>query len=281
MIGKMIRIGTSGWSYPEWRGSFYPPGLPARKHLAYLAERLPTVELNGSFYSLQRPTSYQSWYDQTPDDFCFAVKGGRYITHLKRLRNIDTAVANFFASGVLALGDKLGPLLWQLPADVRFDAALVRDFLDLLPRDPRSAADLGRQATLAEDRTFLTAMDDRPLRHAIEVRHESFRTDTFFDLLRERDIALVASDSAGDWPFFDYLTADFRYFRLHGHSILYVSKYSARSLAAWAEKILDRPAQDTYVYFDNTAKVAAPADACRLARLCGVSALAQPGSRTE
>lgn len=266
---EMIRIGTSGWSYPEWRGSFYPPDLPARKQLAYLAEQLSSVEINGSFYSLQRPRTYQGWYDQTPDDFCFAVKGGRYITHLKRLRNIEAPLANFFASGVLALGDKLGPLLWQLPADVHFDATRIRDFLDLLPRDTRAAADLGGRTTLPEERTWLTVAENRPLRHAIEVRHESFRTDTCYDLLRAANVALVGADAAGTFPFFDEVTADFRYFRLHGHTVLYVSRYSGRSLAEWAEKIRAAPDLDAYVYFDNTANAAAPVDAGRLAELCG------------
>ncbi|NKR04636.1 DUF72 domain-containing protein, partial len=110
-----IRVGISGWSYPGWRGDFYPPGLRQRDELAYAAERMSSIEVNGSFYSLQRPTSYAAWHDATPDDFVFAVKGGRFIPHMKRLRDVETPLANFLASGVRALRDKLGPVLWQLP----------------------------------------------------------------------------------------------------------------------------------------------------------------------
>ena len=113
-----IRVGISGWTYPGWRGDFYPKGLVQRRELEYAAQQLSSVEINGSFYSLQRPTSYAAWREQTPDDFVFAVKGGRFITHMKRLRGVETALANFFASGLLALGPKLGPLLWQLPANL-------------------------------------------------------------------------------------------------------------------------------------------------------------------
>jgi uncharacterized protein YecE (DUF72 family) len=269
----MILIGTSGWAYPEWRCSFYPDGLPQRRQLEYLAGMLPTVEINGSFYSLQRPTSYRNWFEQTANDFCFAVKGGRFITHLKRLREAKVPLANFFASGVLALGDKLGPVLWQLPATMPFDLDLMADFVTLLPRTTAAAAELaGRHsAALSDDRTWLTIEQDRPLRHAIEVRHESFRTEPFRNLLREFDVALVASDSAGNWPYFEDITASFGYFRLHGDTELYVSGYSEDALAGWAAKIRDWANQgDVYVYFDNTAEVAAPRDARRLRALLDI-----------
>ena len=263
----MIRIGTSGWAYPEWRGSFYPDGLPQRDQLRYLAEHMPTVEINGSFYSLQRPTSYQNWSAQTPDEFCFAVKGGRFVTHLKRLREPDTPLANFFASGVLALGHKLGPVLWQLPANFSFDVDLVAEFLALLPRGTAEAAELANRhsAVLSEDRTWLAVAEDRPMRHAIEVRHESFGTEVFSDLLRANDIALVVSDSPRTWPRFEEITASFGYFRLHGDTELYASGYSDDALGEWAAKIRDWSRQgDVYVYFDNTAKGHAPRDCCRL-----------------
>ena len=114
-------IGISGWTYPPWRGSFYPPGLPHKRELEYAAGQVNSIEINGSFYSLQRPSSYLAWRDQTPDGFVFAVKGGRFITHMKKLNDVETPLANFLASGVLALGDKLGPLLWQLPPMLGFD----------------------------------------------------------------------------------------------------------------------------------------------------------------
>src|SRR5690349_22227877 len=110
-----IRIGISGWRYPPWRGTFYPNGLPQRRELEYASRHVATIEINGSFYSLQRPEFYARWRDETPDGFVFAVKGGRFITHMKKLRDVETALANFFGSGVLALGEKLGPILWQFP----------------------------------------------------------------------------------------------------------------------------------------------------------------------
>jgi uncharacterized protein YecE (DUF72 family) len=266
----MIRIGTSGWAYPEWRESFYPAGLPQRRQLEYLSARFPTVEINGSFYSLQRPTSYLNWSANTPSDFCFAVKGGRFVTHLKRLRAPETPLANFFASGVLALDAKLGPVLWQLPANLALDLDLVAEFVATLPRGTAEAAELANRhsAVLSEDRAWLTVTQDRPLRHAIEVRHESFRTELFSDLLRANDIALVASDSPRTWPYFEEITASFSYFRLHGHTGLYTSRYATTSLETWATTIREWSQQgDVYVYFDNTAHGHAPHDANRLAAL--------------
>lgn len=133
-----VRIGISGWRYAGWRGVFYPPGLPQRQELAYASRRLDTIEINGSFYSLQRPSSYGRWRDETPDGFVFAVKGGRFVTHNKKLRDCEGPLANFFASGPLALGAKLGPILWQLPPQLAFDVGRLRDFFALLPRTTRA-----------------------------------------------------------------------------------------------------------------------------------------------
>jgi uncharacterized protein YecE (DUF72 family) len=267
-----VRIGTSGWAYPEWRGAYYPAGLVHRRELEYLAGRMSTVELNGSFYSLQRPSSYRAWYDRTPDSFVFAVKGHRYVTHLRRLRDPHETVANFLASGVLELADKLGPVLWQFPERLAFDPALVADFLTTLPADQATAADLVAQhATRRPDddgpRRPVTA---RPLRHAVEVRHPSFADTRFADLLRAHGVALVSADTAGTWPFFDEVTADFTYVRLHGATELYASAYDPTELADWAARIRAwSRAGDVYVYFDNTAQAAAPRDAEHLAGLGG------------
>src|SRR5919205_1171440 len=141
----VVRIGTSGWIYPPWRRVFYPEGLVQRRELTYLAERLDTVEINGSFYSLQRASSYRTWAQRTPDDFVFAVKGGRFVTHMKKLRGVEEALANFFASGVLALREKLGPILWQLPPSLGFDADRLADFFARLPRSTGEAAWLARR----------------------------------------------------------------------------------------------------------------------------------------
>lgn len=267
MAGR-IRIGTSGWVYPPWRGEFYPRGLAHRRELEYLSRRLDSVEINASFYSLQRPSSYRAWHDQTPADFEFAVKGGRFITHLKRLRDVDAPLANFFASGVLALGAKLGPLLWQLPPTLAFDADLLAAFFDLLPRNTIAAAELaGRHDERLAGRAWTTTDADRPLRHALEVRHPSFTDPALPGLLRAHGIGLVVADAAADWPQLREVTADFAYVRLHGGTELYVSGYTGEALDEWAARIREWTARGiaTYAYFDNDAKVHAPRDAAALA----------------
>lgn len=285
-----IRIGTSGWLYPPWRAVFYPKGLPQRRELEYLSHRLNTVEINGSFYSLQRPERYRTWFEQTPDDFVFAVKGGRFITHLKQLRDVETPLANFFASGPLALGHKLGPLLWQLPARLPFDIDRLTTFFRLLPRStPEAAALAERHDDRLKGAAWTEPGQERPLRHALEVRHRSFATGELVDLLREHDIALVVADSAGTWPYLEDVTSDLVYVRLHGDEELYTSGYSAEALDSWAGRIREwakggsprtehtvgtsppRGHRDVFVYFDNDAKVHAPTDAIALAERLGVS----------
>jgi uncharacterized protein YecE (DUF72 family) len=263
-----LRIGISGWNYPGWRGAFYPKDLPHKRELEYAADRLTSIEINGSFYSLQRPSSYQAWRDRTREGFVFAVKGGRFITHMKKLSDVERPLANFFASGVLALEAKLGPLLWQLPPNLGFDADRMRRFFDLLPRTTRAAAQLAtaHDDKIAEDRAYTAVDKDRPLRHAVEVRHDSFNTPAAVDLARASDVALVIADTAGRWPMFDVVTSDFAYVRLHGASELYTSGYTEAGLDHWAGRLsgwLDR-GLDCYVYFDNDAKVHAPYDAMAL-----------------
>ena len=270
-----IRIGTSGWRYPPWRGVFYPTGLAQRRELEYLSRRLNGVEINGSFYSLQRPERFRAWFDETPADFLFAVKGGRFITHMKQLRDVETALANFYASGVLALGAKLGPFLWQLPPRLRFDPDRLANFFALLPRTTTEAAELAKNHDdkLKTD-PYLITDENRPLRHALEVRHPSFAEPAAKDLLREHGIALVVADTAGKWPFLEDQTADFAYVRLHGDEELYVSGYSDRALRKWAEKIRtwhDGGCREVHVYFDNDVKVEAPRNAETLAGLLGVT----------
>ena len=264
----MIRVGISGWTYPPWRGVFYPQGLRQRDELRYAAERLTSIEVNGSFYALQRPSSYRTWRDQTPDDFVLSIKGGRYITHLKRLAGVETALANFFASGVLGLGPKLGPLLWQLPPQLAYDRDRLRDFFVLLPRTTTAAAALaaGHDDKVPADHALTQAEQELPLRHALEVRHQSFAQPEAIELLRDHDVALVVADSAGKWPALDEVTADFVYVRLHGAEELYASGYDARSLDRWAQRLRDweRRGLDGYCYFDNDAKVRAPFDAMAL-----------------
>jgi len=286
---EMIRIGISGWLYPAWRGTFYPKGLPQSAELAYASRTFNSIEINGTFYSLKSPDSFAAWRAGTPEDFVFAVKGARFITHMKQLRDCETALANFFAQGVLALGAKLGPILWQLPARMPFNEERIERFLALLPRDTMAAAQLARQRDrrIMAGRTLLAPAASTPIRHALEVRHESFRDRRFIELLSRAGAALVVSD-APDWPRFEEITADFLYLRLHGAHELYSSGYDGAALDLWNERIRrwagegqgseNQRLRDVYVYFDNDAKVRAPPDALALAARLGVNpSMAGPG----
>ena len=286
-----IRVGVSGWRYPPWRGEFYPEGLAQRRELEYASRTLSSIELNGSFYSLQRPESYARWYADTPADFVFSVKGPRYITHMLRLRDALTPLANFFASGVANLREKLGPFLWQLPPSLKFDHPSIEAFLSLLPRDTDQASALARRHnSKVKGRAEIAFGANRPLRHALEVRHESFVAAGLIELLRKHRVAFVVADTAGKWPEYEDVTADFVYIRLHGAHELYVSGYSDAMLDRWskrirswsaggeprdARRISQRPirrvsSRDVYCYFDNTAKEHAPRNARRLMHKLGV-----------
>ena len=271
MTGE-IRVGISGWRYVPWRGKVYPNGLPQNRELEYASRRFSAIEINGSFYSLQRPQSYATWYRDTPARFVFAVKGGRYITHMLKLRKPREPLANFFASGLLALGEKLGPILWQFPPQLKYDRARLEPFLDLLPRDTAAAARLGRRrAAWMKGRTRLAIDTNRPLRHAIEIRHGSFLDPSFIELLRSYQIALVIAETAGRWPGHDEVTADFVYIRLHGDKELYRSGYGEAALERWAGRIRAWSTQDVYCFFDNTDdKLRAPRDAQKLMRKLGL-----------
>jgi uncharacterized protein YecE (DUF72 family) len=281
-----IRIGISGWTYPPWRGVFFPDGWVQKRELEYASRQVNSIEINGSFYSLQRPSSYRAWYEATPSGFVFSVKGGRFITHLKRLKDVEAPLANFFASGILCLREKLGPILWQLPPSFRFDRDRLRAFFDLLPRDTAAAARLAKKHDAkVNGRAALKTDHERPLRHALEVRHASFQTPEFIELLREHEVALVVADTAGKWPFMEDVTSDFIYVRLHGDKELYVSGYTKAALEKWARKIRAwtcgrtpmgtkrigasmspaKGGRDVFVYFDNDVKVRAPFDAMSLA----------------
>jgi uncharacterized protein YecE (DUF72 family) len=264
-----ILVGTSGWLYPSWRGDFYPPGLPHARELAYLASRLATVEVNGTFYSLTRPAACDAWRRQVPADFVFAIKGSRYITHMLKLRNFEHALANFFASGILRLGPTLGPILWQLPPQLPFERARARDFFAALPRDVAGAERWARRHDArTTGRAALTAAGGRTaaLRHAVEVRHPSWLGDEALAVMRAFDVALVAADTAGRHPLSTERTATFGYVRLHGSTELYASRYGPAELAPWAKRIADwaRGGADVFVYFDNDARGHAPHDALRL-----------------
>jgi uncharacterized protein YecE (DUF72 family) len=226
-----------------------------------------TIELNGTFYSLKSPPVFRRWVAEVPPNFLFAVKGSRFITHNLKLRNATSALANFYASGVLALERMTGPFLWQLPAMYRFERSRVEDFLALLPKDSVAAAELASQHDHRLRRGALTETSSRVrYRHAFEVRHPSYFTDEFAGLLREHGIGFVVADTAGKFPYAETVTSNFVYVRLHGSRELYTSDYTDAELTEWAERIerWRREGLDVYVYFDNDAKVHAPRDAVRL-----------------
>jgi uncharacterized protein YecE (DUF72 family) len=264
-----LRIGISGWNYKGWRGVFYPARHTQKRELEFASRAFNTIEINGTFYSLQRPGTFQKWYAETPDDFVFAVKGARFITHMKKLRDVGAPLANFFASGILALREKLGPILWQFPPNFGWNEARFREFFRLLPRNTGEAAELARWHNDKLKAPAWREIDDcRPLRYALEIRHPTFVVPEFFAFLREQEAAFVFADTAGKWPYAEELTGSFVYIRLHGDTQLYVSGYSESALQWWAERIRRwRRGRDVYVYFDNDAKVHAPFDAQNLAKL--------------
>ena len=281
-----IHIGISGWRYAPWRGDFYPKGLTQKRELQFASRAVNSIEINGSFYALQRPERYAQWYSETPDDFVFSVKAPRFITHVRRLREIEKPLANFFASGVLELKEKLGPILWQFPPNFKFDPERFEHFLSLLPHDTEAAAALARQHDAhLHGHASLKAWRKKPLRHAVEIRNDSFIDPDFVRLLKRYNTALVIADTAGKWPYREDLTSDFVYLRLHGAEELYASGYSESALQNWAKRIdawhhgqqpgdahliaprlkpRARESREVFCYFDNDIKVRAPYDARRL-----------------
>ena len=281
-------MGISGWRYKPWRGIFYPRGLLQDRELEYASRAFSTIEINGTFYSLQRPESFKRWDEETPPGFVFSVKGPRYITHIRRLQDVNAPMANFFASGIFHLGEKLGPILWQFPPNFRYDFERMKRFFELLPRDTGQALSLARHREGRMTGRARLAIDDvRPLRYAIEIRNESFLDESYIQLLREHNMAWVIADTAGKWPYREDVTADFLYLRLHGDKELYASGYTDEALTRWATRIRawregyqpedahliapgfipeHRP-RDVYCYFDNDVKVRAPFDAQKLAAI--------------
>ena len=279
-----VRVGISGWRYPPWRGSFYPKGLIQKKELHFASRTVNSIEINGSFYKLQTPESYLNWYQDTPDNFIFSVKAYREITHFKRLRNVDGSIADFFASGLLELKDKLGPILWQFPPTFKFDKHLFENFLELLPKDIAAAQSCAKKSSRFEAQRLDKSHADKTLRHAVEIRNQSFVNNDFIDLLKIHGVALVVADTAGRWPQLEEITSDFIYMRLHGDAELYRSGYSEKALNFWYKRMKlwsegkqpkdaklvtphAAPAanyRDIYCYFDNTDKLWAPYDARKI-----------------
>jgi uncharacterized protein YecE (DUF72 family) len=284
--GGNIRIGISGWRYTPWRKTFYPDDLAQSRELEFASRHVNSIEINGTFYSLQSPASFKKWYEQTPGNFIFSAKGGRYLTHMRRLIDPKVPLANFFASGILLLKEKLGPILWQFPPNFSLNLDRFEKFFDLLPRDTESAAQLAaRHHEKLRLGTWTKIDENRPLRHAVEIRHPSFVDPAFIKLVKKHNIAMVIADTAGKWPMIEDITADFLYLRLHGAEELYASGYTEAALDYWSHRIglwcagseppdakrilppaSKRKSRDVFVYFDNDVKVRAPYDAMSLAR---------------
>jgi len=282
-----IRVGISGWRYAPWRGTFYPKTLTQARELEYASRHVRSIEINGSFYSTQTPGRYRHWYAQTPNDFVFAVKCPRYITHIRRLKDVEAPLGNFFGSGVLFLREKLGPFLWQLPPNFRFEPDVVENFLRQLPKSVSEAVTAASAADrLTPEFPDGSAGSNKKLRHALEVRHHSFENPEFVELLRKYNVALVFADTAGKWPYIEDVTADFIYIRLHGEEEIYASGYEEPSLEFWKDRLSrwrqgrqpkdaltltdlkpELLPRDIYVYFDNDRKVRAPVDAERLSQM--------------
>jgi uncharacterized protein YecE (DUF72 family) len=231
-----IRVGIGGWVYPPWRGAFYPEGLRQAEELGYASRHVTAIEINGTFYRLQKPDSYRKWHDETPEGFVFSLKGSRYISYRKEIASAPDALGRFLDSGIEELQKKLGPILWQFPPEREFDAPGLAAFLAALPKN---------------------------LRHVVEVRHPSFDDPAFFDLLHEHRVAVAFVDDA-KYPAFDVPTADFAYARLRRCEKGEPTGYSPEALNGWAARARDWSEggkRDVFIYFINGFKVHAPAAA--------------------
>ena len=243
MAAGKVRIGIGGWTYPPWRGVFYPHGLPQAKELEYASRQLGAIEINATFYGRQSPKSWEAWGKIVPEGFQFAVKGSRYCVTRPKLAEAAEGVGNFTAQGFAALGDKLGPILWMFAARRKFDREDIAGFLKCLPE----------------------RLDGVPLRHVIEPRHESFRDESFFALCRDRNVAIVLGDD-DEFPTIDADTADFAYARLQRMREEVPTGYDGASLDAFAQRARQwqKDGRDAFIFMINGAKVRAPAAALAL-----------------
>jgi uncharacterized protein YecE (DUF72 family) len=282
-MGK-IRLGIAGWVFDEWRGEFYPEGLKQKEELAFASRHLGTIEINSTFYSHQKAQSFANWAAETPEDFVFSVKGHQLITHIKRLKDVELPLANFFASGVLALGRRLGPFCWQLPPNLKYDRDRLEAFVTLLPKDKDALLALASKHAGLKNEPFLDVAEVGEVRHAIEVRHESFATPEFIELMRAHDVAVVTADTE-QWPTTD-VTAGFAYCRLQGAPGK--DEYSeperdirAGWLEAWSKgEAPDAPTlvpatkgkpRDVFAFFVSTDKKHAPRNAMAVMRKLGIA----------
>ncbi len=245
--GGKIRVGVGGWTFEPWRGAFYPAGLSQKRELEYASRQLTSIEINGTYYSTFKPASWIKWRDETPDGFVFSVKGSRYCTNRKVLATAGESVERFVGQGLAELGPKLGPINWQLMGTKKFDAEDIAGFFKLLPRE----------------------IAGLPLRHALEVRHESFKSERFYDLARQHQVAIVFADDE-TFPKIDEPTAGFAYARLMRSAEDVPTGYPPKALDGWAKQAQTwAQSGDAFVYFISGAKVRNPAAAQALIERVG------------
>ncbi len=243
-----VRVGVGGWTYEPWRGPFYPAGHPQKRELEYAGQHLTALEINGTYYGSQKPETFANWAAAVPDGFQFSVKASRFATNRKVLADGAGSIEKFLTQGLTRLGDRLGPILWQFMATKKFDRDDFAAFLDLLPQ----------------------TQDGLPLRHALEVRHESFRDPAFIELARGRNMAIVFADS-DEFPCIDEQTADFTYARLQRSVEDVETGYDGKALDGWAERARDwaKGDRDVFLFFISGAKVRNPAAAQALIKRLG------------
>lgn len=270
---RRVFVGMSGWTYDGWRGDFYPKGHVQTKELNYASQKVNSIEINGTFYGLQKPDTFKKWYTETPDGFCFSVKAPKTITHIKRLKEVEDFVANFFASGLLCLKDKLGAILWQFPPMVTLKDDRFEKFFKLLPHDFKSAQLCAQKNTLKPERVSLDVSHNYEIRHAFEFRHPSFFNPDFIKLMRAHNMALVCAHAGGKSPYSEELTGAFAYIRMHGEGADYKKGYPKKTLKDFSNNVTSwMKEHDVYVYFDTEAKEFAPYDAMNLMEILKVKA---------
>lgn len=284
-MASKFRVGMSGWTYAPWRGDFYPEKLTQKKELEYASRQVTSIEINGTFYSMQKPSSFKTWATETPDDFQFSVKAPRYLTHIKRLKEYGAGLANFFATGLLKLEHKLGVILWQLPSFLPLKDGRFEDFFGVLPRTGLQAMELAKHHSPSiSDICDFEIQKDFPIEHVFEFRNPTFFNPDFLKVMKQNNIGLVLADSADKSIYSEDLTSSVVYLRMHGLGKKHAKGYTSSELLDLSERIrswthgkrVDGPKllteedlkpRDVYVYFDNDAKETAPANAIQLLKM--------------